>query len=186
MEDTPPPPMLFLSSLCSQMDVLCFLLFLFDLPPNRHGLRGAPRVRRPSEALRKQGELGTAQRRRVFLARPQQWRFIHAGFVAVNKTPLLLLHWHPEREPPGACCFYIIGRVWSRGLASGKVTATLSWRLMAPLGSQFLSSRVTVRLCSASNVGLQASFSAAVAFPGNKKRGLLLRTRPLCSTRWSL
>lgn len=51
-----------------------------------------------------------------------------------------------------ALSFYIIRRVWSRGLASSNVTATVSSWPMTPLILHLLSSRVTIRLCSGSDV----------------------------------
>lgn len=105
---------------------------------NRHGLR----VQRPTAAVRKRGELGG-----MFVSAGDRCCFIHICFVTVNREPLLLLNWHPEREPPPqALSFYIIRGAWSRGLASSNVTATGSSPLMTPLSLHFLSSRIAIRL----------------------------------------
>lgn len=105
---------------------------------NRHGLR----VQRPTAAVRKRGELGG-----MFVSAGDRCCFIHICFVTVNREPLLLLNWHPEREPPPqALSFYIIRGAWSRGLASSNVTATGSSPLMTLLSLHFLSSRIAIRL----------------------------------------
>lgn len=125
---------------------------------NRHGLR----VQRPTAAVRKRGELGG-----MFVSAGDRCCFIHICFVTVNREPLLSLNWHPEREPPsGALLLHN-----QRGLEPRPCQQQChsNWIFAADDAAQFAFSVVSHRH-SASKVGLQASFSASVAFPGSKKK----------------